>query len=192
MKSFAKKFLLIFCLLLCACSVFAEIPLSFVWNAGTAAISYGDDLARSRNSNLRSEKYFHLLLTGDVAADLKLDDFLLVSGGLTASLDFYGKNTSGVLYVDYAPFLGLRIFPGIGGLYFGVDYTIGQRGDILFLPDDTRNRFSQWGNGFRFSAEYDFSEHTSGFAPVVSVSYRSMPRGGSRDHLFALALSAKF
>ncbi len=191
-KSFSKKTLLTFCLLLCAGSLFAEIPLSLAWNAGTAAISYGDDIVRSRNSNLRSEKYFHLLLTGDIAARLKLEDFLSVTGGLTASLDFYGKGKYGVLYMDYSPFLGLRFFPGIGGLYFGVDYTIGQRGDILFLADDTQNRFSQWGNGFRFSAEYDFSEHFSGFAPLVSVSYRSMPRGGSRDHLFALALSARF
>jgi len=102
-------------------------------------------------------------------------------------LSWQGKDTNN--RIDYAFFGGLKIYPNIGGLNASISYALGRRTDsITNGSDDALVLSSAWGNGFRFSIEYDFLyDKTWKCAPIAGMYYRMMPRGGNYyDNIIAV------
>ena len=183
-----KKVKLIFVLsiLSICCKVFADDSISrFHWALGTAAVSYGDSETDSAVEYLSDNDYARLIFSGELGYSFKLDEMLRFIVGGNLVYDSFWKKSQSVFYLDYAVFGGVRVYPGLGGLNFGLEYNTGRRSNFYKLEDISVDSSStNWGNGFRFVTEYDFSVNTSGYAPVVGFSYRRMPRGGFADNFF--------
>ena len=100
---------------------------------------------------------------------------------------------SGKLHVSFP--LGIKVYPGLGGLNLGLAYTLGFRADSIKIQDyGEYNKISSWGNGFKFQVEYNFAhEGKSRFYPSVGGYWNLMPRGNkSYDNLIVLYVAANF
>lgn len=181
----AKLFFVLSILSIC-CKVFADDSISrFHWALGTAAVSYGDSETDSAVEYLSDNDYARLIFSGELGYSFKLDEMIRFIVGGNLVYDSFWKKSQSVFYLDYAFFGGVRVYPGLGGLNFGLEYNTGRRSNFYKLEDISVDSSStNWGNGFRFVTEYDFSVNTSGYAPVVGFSYRRMPRGGFADNFF--------
>jgi len=91
--------------------------------------------------------------------------------------------------------LGIKIYPGLGGLNFGLAYELGFRSDFYQLPDGVKiNNSMAWGNGFKLHIEYNFA-HTSNIKqlPIIGCSWNLMPRGNyTYDNLLLFYLALNF
>lgn len=163
-----------------------ESRMKFHWGFGTAGIVYGDDTTKELTKTLTNDEFSRMILSGDLGLSIKLDKSIRFVTGGNISYDLFMKNSQNASFLDYAFFGGLRVYPNLGGLNFGLEYNIGQRANFYNLDDyEATSGLTNWGNGFRFVAEYDFSYYTEGLAPVVGLSYRRMPRGGFADNFFS-------
>ena len=163
-----------------------ESKVNFHWALGTAGISYGDASTKELTETLTNEDFSRMILSGEIGFSIKLDKSIRFVTGGNLIYDLFMKNSQNASFLDYAFFGGLRVYPNLGGLNLGLEYNIGQRANFYNLDDyEIKSDLTNWGNGFRFVAEYDFSYYTEGLAPVVGLSYRRMPRGGFADNFFS-------
>ena len=90
--------------------------------------------------------------------------------------------------------LGIKVYPGLGGLNVGLAYTLGFRADSINTDDVEYNGISSWGNGFKFQVEYNFAhEGKSQYLPSVGGYWNLMPRGNDAyDNLIVLYIAANF
>ena len=91
--------------------------------------------------------------------------------------------------------LGLKIYPGLGGLNLGLAYTLGVRIDNINTEQAGQyNATTPWGNGFKFQIEYNFAhEGKSKNLPSIGGYWNLMPRGNnSYDNLIVLYVMANF
>ena len=91
--------------------------------------------------------------------------------------------------------LGIKIYPGLGGLNLGLAYTLGFRADSINSKlAGEHNGTTDWGNGFKFQAEYNFAhEGSSRFLPSIGGYWNLMPRGNdSYDNLIVMYIAANF
>ena len=91
--------------------------------------------------------------------------------------------------------LGIKIYPGLGGLNLGLAYTLGVRVDNIKTDlAGEYNGSTPWGNGFKFQAEYNFAhEGSSRYLPSIGGYWNLMPRGNnSYDNLIVLYVAANF
>lgn len=170
-------------ILVCSCG-FALAGNRIVFNGsiGTAAAIYGNNPVPDSAAD-----FPRFVLEADLSAGFVLDTAVRFNVGAVSACDFRVKNGNHCNLIDYAFYGGVRLYPGLAGLCFGVDYMLGRRTDFISLPDvDDSVASAPWGNGFRFLAEYDFTSGGTGFAPVVGCGWRHMPRGGSSDNLISI------
>ncbi len=157
-------------------------------SVGTGTTIYGDSAITELNKSLTEEGFSRLYLSGDVSFGILADRYIRFCVGAVTADDFFLHSESYVFYLDYAFFTGIRIYPGLSGLNFSVDYLVGQRADFA---KDTDINLTPWGNGFRFLVEYDFNPDRPGFAPVIGGSWRHMPRGtDTSDDILSLYFRA--
>ena len=100
---------------------------------------------------------------------------------------------SSKLHVSFP--LGIKIYPGLGGLNVGLAYTLGFRADNIKVDEAGEfNETSPWGNGFKFQVEYNFAhEGGSRYYPSIGGFWNLMPRGNdSYDNLIVLYIAANF
>lgn len=95
-----------------------------------------------------------------------------------------------LMHMDFP--LGLKIYPGFGGLGLGLAYTLGFC--TVMIKDDAGNKYndvSPWGNGFKLFLEYDFSRTAKSiYFPTIGVTWNLMPRGNNNyDNLIVFYLS---
>lgn len=181
------KIILILILVFRFSLVFAsDTKTNFHWAIGTAAISYGDKESKDLSKKLSNDDFTRLILSGELGVSIKMDKSIRFVAGGNLVYDSFLKGSQNVFFLDYAIFGGLRIYPGLGGFNFGLEYNTGRRSNFYNLTDYTvpESYSTNWGNGFRFVTEYDFSYYTEGLAPVIGISYRRMPRGGFADNFF--------
>lgn len=104
-------------------------------------------------------------------------------------------------YSDHFHFsfpLGIKIYPNLGGFNLGLSYVPGFRYDFIkTTAKDTGveiNHTSAWGNGFKFSAEYDFSQKgKQKYYPSVGIAWSHMPRGDNcYDNLILFYINSNF
>ena len=168
-------------------NVFAnESKVNFHWGIGPAGIVYGDDSTKELTKTLTRNDFSRLILSGEIGYSIKLDKSIRFIAGGNLVYDCLMKNSQNASFLDYAFFGGLRVYPNLGGFNVGLEYNIGQRANFYNLVDyEATSGLTNWGNGFRFVTEFDFSYYTEGLAPVVGLSYRRMPRGGFADNFFS-------
>ena len=163
-----------------------ESKVNFHWGIGTAGISYGDDSTKELVDSFTNNEFSRMILSGELGFSIKLDKSIRFVTGGNVSYDLFIKNSQNASFLDYAFFGGLRVYPNLDGFNVGLEYNIGQRANFYNLEDfEDMSDLTNWGNGFRFVAEYDFSYYTEGLAPVIGLSYRRMPRGGFADNFFS-------
>lgn len=113
--------------------------------------------------------------------------------GADVLCDFSWKGGQHLNFLHTAFPVGVKVYPGLGGLNLGLAYTLGFRTDFIKTENDGRKtKTDAWGNGFRFYLEYNFA-HTSSFShlPSCGVFWNLMPRGeNAYDNIFALYLTA--
>ncbi|HQL05169.1 MAG TPA: hypothetical protein PLU33_08510 [Treponemataceae bacterium] len=181
-------------------------------SAGTSAVIYGDKDFRTFNKYLLSNDYKRFMFTVDASGGIILDEHVRFSFGSLLNYDSFVKSRFNAVYLDYNFYTGIRIYPELRGFNFGIDYVVGRRSNVLKLPlfdSDTSLTDSAldgsvtedpadivphtpWGNGFRFTAEYDFMYDSTGLAPMVGVSWRCMPRGTFYDNIFSVFFKMLF
>lgn len=173
-------------LLFSSAFAFSYTP-GFEIGAGSGYVHYGDKKTRSRNSGLGSSN--QMILTADALVLFPIEQNMYLSLGGDSTFDARWKGGGHIYLVDYSFLLGFRMYPGLWGFVFSIDYALGRRTDFIdFKNYDNEVDSTEWGNGFRFDLGYDFSVHTNGFAPTLGAAWKSMPRGGSRDNLITVYL----
>lgn len=91
--------------------------------------------------------------------------------------------------------LGVKIYPGFGGLNLGLAYTLGFRADSIKVKNaGDYNDTTPWGNGFKFLVEYNFAHQgKSKYYPSIGGYWNLMPRGHkSYDNLIVLYVAGNF
>ena len=103
------------------------------------------------------------------------------------------NDKSSKLHVSYP--LGIKVYPGLGGLNVGLAYSLGFRADNIKVESiGEYNETSPWGNGFKFQVEYNFAhDGKSRYLPSIGGYWNLMPRGHeSYDNLIVLYIAANF
>lgn len=160
----------------------------FEFSLGSGYIFYGSQTVRNRNKALGQDH--QVILTTEATGILPLQEHIYLTAGTDVSLDARWSGSNHIYLLDYSGMVGFRIYPGLQGLLFQVDYALGRRTDFISLKnEDSYKESTSWGNGFKLGVDYDFSVHTKGkIAPSVGFAWKNMPRGGYRDNLLMLSL----
>lgn len=129
------------------------------------------------NINLNPTKYTTFYTGADLLADF--------SWNSDVNADFFHVNFP----------IGIKIYPNIAGLNFGIAYTVGFCGMIIKDEfGEKTNATSPWGNGTKFSIEYDFARNGKiKILPAIGVAWNIMPRGfRSYDNIISMYISEHF
>ncbi len=183
-----KKTVILFILLFS--SVFAFAGVDYELGLGSGYVFYGDDeLSDALDSFDQSGQ---IILCGNFGFSFPLAEPVDFVMGADSIIDGRWKGSNHVFLWDYAAVAGFDVYPGFGGLSCSVQYCFGRRTDFMSLTDDEHINSTKWGNGFAFGIGYDFCYGRKGMAPVVSASWRHMPRGNScSDDILELKLKIK-
>ena len=180
-----KKFLILSAVLL-SFSLPAFSKTGFEFGIGSGYVFYGSQEVKDRNKALGDSN--QSILTTDALILVPLTQNVLFSFGNDAIFDFRWKGSHHINLVDYSFLMGVRAYPGLGGLFLSVDYALGRRTDFISDENEDEVTSTKWGNGFKCMLGYDFSYHLNDFAPVLCAGIKSMPRGGSRDTSLTVSL----
>lgn len=154
---------------------------------------YGTNSVVSTGSEI--EKGNRVILGTMVTANLniiKQASFYLGNDTLW-DITWNSSDKSSKLHVSFP--LGIKIYPGLGGLNVGLAYTLGFRADNIKIEGlGEYNETTPWGNGFKFQVEYNFAhEGSSNYYPSIGGYWNLMPRGhDSYDNLIVLYIAANF
>ncbi len=141
-------------------------------------------------------------LNGDISFRLGSPLKFLLGYDFLSDINWNGSQHKN--HLDYAGWLGIKVYPGVGGLNASLAYALGARTDFInedyydSETDTEKNRTevetTSWGNGFRISAEYDFHYGSSKkMLPALGFYYRMMPRGSNNyDNIFAFYVNMAF
>ncbi len=190
-----KKFLSILIISLIACSALSATERLFSFSAGlTSGVPiYGTNSVASTGSEI--EKGNRVILGSLLSVNLNLIkqvSFYLGNDTLW-DITWNASEKSSKLHVSFP--LGIKVYPGLGGLNVGLAYTLGFRADNIKVDEAGEfNEISPWGNGFKFQLEYNFAhEGKSQYYPSIGGYWNLMPRGHeSYDNLIVLYVAANF
>ena len=181
------------------CVIFAVIcfalpltagELKFTWAAGSSGNIYGDSEFVSRFDSYKERGNKNIVLTGELGMKLSFTDNIAFTLNTYANMDMLTNMSDFCLFLDYGIVGGVRIYPGLGGLNFGMEYATGMRANLIVGETDST---SAWGNGFRFLLEYEFKNLINSFSPSLGFAWRRMPRGNSAaDHILTFYIRAPF
>lgn len=156
---------------------------------GTSAVLYGDSDVKEKTKMIKDlDDSFSFIVSTDACFGLKLSqEVRLVAGGYLVS-DISTNQKYYANHLDYGMFSGVRIYTGLAGLVGGVDYVCGSSSNFYNLEDEgISTNTTVWGNGYRFLLEYDFSNGTKRFAPILNLSWRRVPRDSYFDNNFTIS-----
>ena len=181
-----KKKIFILSILFAFFALPAFSNIGFEFGIGSGYVFYGSSEVKDRNKILGDTN--QTILTTDGLFLLPVNDILMFSGGMDAVFDFRWKGSNHIYLIDYSFVAGFRIYPNLQGLYASVDYALGRRTDFISKDNYSDTLSSKWGNGFKFAVGYDFSYHLKSLGPILEASFKSLPRGGSRDNIIGISL----
>ena len=190
MKKISLLFTLLFYFVLLGAASAHDRNVKFTLGIGTGYVIYGDDdIDTSISGSSRA------IVVTDALLHLPLAEQLNFLAGMDCVGDFVFAGSEHYLRYDYAFLGGLEVLTPLDGLSFSISYALGRRTDFIALKDDnddlrTWHDSSRWGNGFKFSLDYDFAALTGGsWTPSVGAYWRNMPRGNEeRDNILAVYL----
>ena len=196
---FSKKLLfviLIFLLSNLVCFALPEKTLALSVSLGTSAVAYGDEQIKEYKSVLFEQDSTRFVLNSEVSGMLFLDDYVAINLGGIAGFDWMKNTQADMFLVKYDIFAGLRIYPFLHGLNFGIDYICGSYTNFLKvnsaekleentdLTSQTIN--SEWSNGFRLIVEYNFLQEGWKYTPAIGCYWQNMPRNNGYDNSFSV------
>lgn len=154
-------------------------------SVGTSAIFQTDEQLTEFKQNLLSNDFKRIVLYMDTGIGLRIDpNISLLAGGILLP-DWYFQDENYSCYLNYDFYFGIRVNLNDTGFIVGVDYLFGNRNDIYSLDEsfaEIPKVNTAWGNGFRLTTEYDFSNGNQGLAPCVGFSWLNIPRYESYDN----------
>ncbi len=180
--------------LLLGSSIFAkEGLLSFSAGISSGLPVYGANSVLSTGTEIPNGN--RMIIGGLASANLNILSQIsfYLGNDLLWDITWNSAEKSSKLHVSFP--LGIKIFPGVGGLNFGIAYTLGFRVDNIKTSSvGEYNDISSWGNGFKLHVEYDFAhDGKSKYYPSVGTYWNLMPRGNnSWDNLIVLYIAANF
>ena len=180
--------------LLLGSSIFAkEGLLSFSAGISSGLPVYGANSVLSTGTEIPNGN--RMIIGGLASANLNILSQIsfYLGNDLLWDITWNSAEKSSKLHVSFP--LGIKIFPGVGGLNFGIAYTLGFRVDNIKTSSiGEYNDISSWGNGFKLHVEYNFAhDGKSKYYPSVGTYWNLMPRGNnSWDNLIVLYIAANF
>ena len=185
--------LLLSVFIISSCLFAKERLFSFSAGLSSGAPLYGTNSVVSTGSEI--EKGNRVIIGSMLAVNLNLIKQVTFYLGNDTLWDitWNASEKSSKYHVSFP--LGIKIYPGLGGLNVGLAYTLGFRADNIKVDDiGEYNEISPWGNGFKFQIEYNFAhEGNSPYYPSIGGYWNLMPRGyDSFDNLIVLYISANF
>lgn len=169
-----KKYIGIFLALFISFSAFSYSP-SFSFALGSGFGFYGDTPAKERkeDNNLANQ----LNLYFDANFNLFAGNYIFFNFGVDSFCSWVWDGAYSHNIADVGFNAGINFYPGLYGLILGIDYSLCNRTDYIDIKAGKWQRNSDWGSGFKISAEYDFFYSKRGFSPVLGTAWRFMPRG---------------
>ena len=190
-----KKHLSFIFIILFACSTLSakERLISFSAGLSSGVPIYGANSVVSTGSEIA--KGNRIILGTNVSANLNPISQVSFYLGNDIIWDFTWNSSEKSSKVHLSIPLGIKVYPGLGGLNLGLAYTLGLRFDNI--KTDSMGEYNEsppWGNGFKFQVEYNFAhEGSSRYLPSVGGYWNLMPRGNSSyDNLIVLYVAANF
>ena len=190
-----KKIVIIFTFLFLIPCAFSQDSDFFNWDIGFATgipFHYGE--SDTYISNFDANSLNRVLIGATSNFYFKIDDIAFIDFGIDSLFDFKWNSSDYANSIDYSFFGGVKIYPGLGGLNFSIAYCFGNRSDFLKIDGEKDIFQHSWGNGARFSLEYDFNylKETT-IKPIVGGYYRFIPRGNYvYDHILCAYVALKF
>jgi len=174
---------------------FAVMPniVDFTGGLSTGIPFYGNETFKEPLSEIQNPN--RILIGTFSNVNINPSKYVTFFAGAELLSDFCWNSeiNSTILNVDFP--LGLKIYPGLGGLNFGLAYTLGFN-SMMYKDSagDKHNLISPWGNGFKLFFEYDFSRITkSKYIPGLGSSWSLMPRGNySYDNILTFYIIEHF
>lgn len=146
---------------------------------GSGYVFYGDKKTKDLISDMNSDDYSRFLIGGDVGFFIPLAEKVLFTGDAELMTDLFWNGGDHCYFLDYSFNTGIKVYPGLGGLGFGVAYCLGRRTSFIDIDDYDETDSTSWGNGFKFNLDYDIRYGKDGVCPVIGTYWRHMPRGNS-------------
>ena len=190
-----KKLLSIIVISIITCTALSATERLFSFSAGLSSgvPIYGSNSAVSTGSEIDKGNRMILGINGTVNINpIKQISFYFGNDTLW-DITWSASESSNKIHVSFP--LGIKVYPGLGGLNVGLAYTLGFRADIIKTDDAGEyNGITGWGNGFKLQVEYNFAhEGKSRYYPSVGGYWNLMPRGhNSYDNLIVLYIAANF
>ena len=172
-----KIFVLIFSLISSFCFCQKKL-ISFSAGVISGVPVYSSETLKEINSSLTGG--VRIICGTDVYINLNPNEFTTFFAGLDLLSDFNNLTPyySNHLSLDF-PF-GIKIYPKLAGLCFGLGYNLGFRTDYYNTAECGKyTEQAAWGNGFKFLVEYDFSHSGKRFLPAIGLYWKYMPRGNN-------------
>lgn len=181
--------------------IFAFSGPGYEFGLGSGYIFYGGTSTKNMTSKLSSPTQVIFYTDTTALFPIADSDIFFFTVGLDATLDARWSGSYHIFMLDYSGLFGFRIFPGLAGLCFNIEYAIGRRTDFVNIKKSTSYFYSleiknivndifhtEWGNGFKLGLSYDFSVHTHTFAPIIGANWKFMPRGDCADNIISVFL----
>lgn len=169
--------------------------IAFYLDIGTGYSFYGSSRIKDENDYISD--YSRTIISGAAISSFRLSSQLRFIAGMDGLGDFMYSGKEHIVRWDYSFLGGIEIFTPVEGLSASVSYNIGKRADFVALKDENGDLHkdsgsSSWGNGFRFSLDYDFSSFGPSWVPGVGLAWKNMPRGNTRDNTISVYLRFHF
>lgn len=160
---------------------------------GSGYVFYGDQKTKDLISDMNSDAFSRFIIGGDAGFYIPLADMVLFTGDAELMTDLFWKGGDHCYFLDYAFDTGIKVYPGLGGLGFAIAYSLGRRTSFIDIGEYSETTSTSWGNGFKFSIDYDIKYGKSGVCPVIGAYWRHMPRGDSfSDNTISIYLKLFF
>ena len=180
-------------LLTCSLSFADEKLFSFSAGLSSGVPIYGTDSVVSTGSEIEKGNRIILGLNTTVNVNPINQVSFYVGNDTLWDYTWNASEKSSKVHLSFP--LGIKIYPGLGGLNLGLAYTLGLRFDNIRTDvAGEYNDSTPWGNGFKFQVEYNFAhEGSSMYLPSVGGYWNLMPRGNSSyDNLIVLYVAVNF
>ena len=180
-------------LLTCSLSFAGEKLFSFSAGLSSGVPIYGTDSVVSTGSEIEKGNRIILGLNTTVNVNPINQVSFYVGNDTLWDYTWNASEKSSKVHLSFP--LGIKIYPGLGGLNLGLAYTLGLRFDNIRTDvAGEYNDSTPWGNGFKFQVEYNFAhEGNSMYLPSVGGYWNLMPRGNSSyDNQIVLYVAMNF
>ena len=152
---------------------------------------YGSKTVNQTDYSIETEKRAIIGTFANINLNIIEQVTFFTGAEILADLNWSSSEYKHYLHAGFP--LGIKIYPGLEGLNFGLAYELGFRSDFVKIKNGQRdNENKKWGNGFKVLVEYNFAHDSKlKYLPTAGCSWTFMPRGNySYDNLIIFYIAA--